>query len=114
MRSAYFDIGSCYAKLADISGNELPIWDLAIEAFENAASLYQDRPEALEAYFEMARAYLLTDRSKKAESTLRQALWVLQQLDEKDFEDPVIREMEWTKELWLNRLNILLNRIDGE
>lgn len=57
----------------------------AIDAFEDLAYRYQDRPECLAAYVEMSVHYRSLGRDEDAQSALRQALWVLDRLDDDAF-----------------------------
>lgn len=60
-------------------------WEQAIKAYENLAFRYLDRPECLSAYIEMATAYQKLERPNDAATALRQALWVIDQMDERVF-----------------------------
>jgi tetratricopeptide (TPR) repeat protein len=95
MRSSFFTIGDVYASLQD--------WPAAIEAFTTAANRFQDRPDCLAAYVQIANAYLRQGRISEAGSTLRQARWVLNQIDESLFVDSAL-----SKEQWKNRLDSLV------
>ncbi len=60
-------------------------WEQAIESYENLAFRYLDRPECLSAYIEMATAYQKLNRPTDAATSLRQALWVIDRMDDKAF-----------------------------
>jgi tetratricopeptide (TPR) repeat protein len=60
-------------------------WEEAIKSYENLAFRYLDRPECLGAYIEMATAYQKLNRPTDAATALRQALWVIDRMDDKAF-----------------------------
>lgn len=95
MQSSFFAIGDVYAALED--------WPSAIDAFTTAANRFQDRPDCLAAYIQIANAYLRQGRRPEAGSTLRQARWVLNQLDASLFADSAL-----TKDQWKARLDSLV------
>lgn len=57
----------------------------ALEIFEDLAYRYQDRPECLAAYVEMSSAYQALGRPADAHSSLRQALWILDRMEQDAF-----------------------------
>jgi tetratricopeptide (TPR) repeat protein len=75
--TALFRIGRIHVLLAQ--------WPSALEAYENVAYRYLDQPECLAGYVEMATVYQRLGREADAKSTLRQALWVLERIDEEAF-----------------------------
>jgi tetratricopeptide (TPR) repeat protein len=75
--SALSRVGRIYMMLEE--------WDQAIKAYEDLAFRYLDRPECLSAYIEMATAYQKLQRPNDAATALRQALWVIDQMDDKVF-----------------------------
>ena len=101
MRNAYFSIGECYIQLAE--------WDEAIKAYQTAANRYQDRPEVLEAYFQLATAYLALGQPANAQISIRQLRHILQKMDDKAFEDAIIKGTGRSKRDWQERLNNLID-----
>lgn len=91
LRAAYFAQGDVWMELED--------WAGAIAAYTNAASRFQDRPECLAAYVQIANAYWKSGRDDDAKSTLRQARWVLGQLDESAFADSALSRDQWQRRL---------------
>jgi tetratricopeptide (TPR) repeat protein len=77
-------LGTALARVGRIH-MMLEQWEQAIKAYENLAFRYLDRPECLSAYIEMATAYQKLERPNDAATALRQALWVIDQMDERVF-----------------------------
>jgi tetratricopeptide (TPR) repeat protein len=77
-------LGSALARVGRIH-MLLDQWEQAIESYENLAFRYLDRPECLSAYIEMATAYQKLNRPNDAATSLRQALWVIDRMDDKAF-----------------------------
>lgn len=75
--NALFKIGRIYMMLGQRQE--------ALDTFEDLAYRYQERPECLAAYVEMSAAYQEMDRPADAQSALRQALWILDRMDEQSF-----------------------------
>ena len=61
---------------------ELGRYEDALAAYTSATSRYQNRPESLEAYLQIARCYRKLNRPKEAQGTLKQARVVLNNMDE--------------------------------
>lgn len=74
-------------------------WNAAIDAYTTAANRYQNRPECLAAYIAIANAYEKLNRPEDARSTLRQARWVLKQLDEQLFVGSALSRQQWNDRL---------------
>lgn len=91
LRGSFFNIGDVHVSLED--------WEGAIESFTTAANRFQDRPECLAAYVQIANAYLRLGRASEADSTLRQARWVLSQLDEQSFAGSAMNKGQWKSRL---------------
>lgn len=91
LQSSFFQIGEAQVALED--------WPRVIDAFTAAANRFQDRPECLAAYIHIANAYLRLGRAAEAGSTLRQARWVLNQLEETTFADSALSKDQWKSRL---------------
>lgn len=91
LRTAYFRMGEVAMALED--------WPAAINAYTTAASRFQNRPDCLAAYVEIANAYWKIDKPRDALSTLRQARWVLGQLDDEAFRDSALSRNQWMARL---------------
>lgn len=74
-------------------------WPAAVEAYTTAANRYQDQPECLAAYVAIANAYWRMSRPDDAQSTLRQAKWVLKQMDEQSFVGSALTRQQWSDRL---------------
>jgi tetratricopeptide (TPR) repeat protein len=91
LRNCYFGIGEVSMTLED--------WPAAIDAYTTAANRYQDRPDALIAYVQIANAYWRLGKDGDARGTLRQARWILRQMDEKVFAGATLTKEQWTSRL---------------
>ncbi|MFO0946996.1 MAG: tetratricopeptide repeat protein [Planctomycetota bacterium] len=91
LRGSFFSVGDVYVALED--------WEGAIDAYTTAANRFQDRPECLSAYVQIANAYLRLGRSSEANSTLRQARWVLSKLDDRQFAGSAMNKNQWKSRL---------------
>jgi tetratricopeptide (TPR) repeat protein len=97
---------NCYFARADAL-YDLARYDDAIEAYSSATNRYQDEPESLEAYVQIANCHRLLDRPDLARGTLAQAKLVLQRIrSDADFTHTTRYDRtEWTGFLnWLNTL----------
>lgn len=95
MYNAFFNVGLVHQQLGQP--------EQAIAAFEDAAEQYIDRAESLSAYMQIANVYFSMNQDASAQSTLRQARYNLEQLDDAAFDGAALSRDEWTK-----RLNALI------
>ena len=79
LQSSLFNLGRVSMLLGD--------WDAALKIYQDVAYRYQEKPECLTAYIEMATAYQKLGRPSDAQSSLRQALWVLEQISAQAFKE---------------------------
>ena len=73
LRNCYFAIGATWFDLGE--------YENAIRAYTAASTRYQNSPEALEAYVQIARAYQRTSNPEEARATLKRAEEVLKRLE---------------------------------
>lgn len=73
LRNCYFAIGATWFDLGD--------YENAIRAYTSASTRYQNSPEALEAYVQIARAYQRTSNPQEARATVRRGEEVLKRLE---------------------------------
>jgi tetratricopeptide (TPR) repeat protein len=101
LRNCYFTVGHVQFDLGR--------YEAAIEAYSAAAIRYQNEPEVLDAYVQMARAYRRLDRTDEARSTLEQAKLVLGRM-------PSITDFtattNYSREQWSQLLDRLSQSID--
>ena len=92
LQSGFFRIGDAYYDLEE--------WSKALDAYSTAATEYQDKAVSLVAYVRIAFAYRKLDRDGEARSTLRQALWVLEnELSDDSFAAGALSKEEWKDQL---------------
>ena len=73
LRNCYFAIGATWFDLGD--------YENAIRAYTAASTRYQNSPEALEAYVQIARAYQRLSNPQEARATVRRGEEVLKRLE---------------------------------
>jgi len=96
LRNCYFACAAVQFELGD--------YQAAIRACRAATIRYQRRPEVLEAYVQMARAYRRLGQAREARTTLKQAKVVLARLDaQADFATTT----NYTREQWSRLLDQL-------
>jgi len=84
LRNCYFALGAVYFDQGRLDDE---FYERAIRAYSDATNLYQNNPEVLEAFVQIAACYRRLDRPTESRGTLEQAKVVLKQLDENlDFE----------------------------
>jgi tetratricopeptide (TPR) repeat protein len=76
LRNCYFAVGATWFDLGD--------YENAIRAYTAASTRYQNSPEALEAYVQIARAYRRTSNPQEARATIRRGEEVLKRLQSQD------------------------------
>ena len=91
LRDCYFNIGEASATSKN--------WPAAIEAYTTAAYRFQDQPDCLTAYVQIANACWQVGRDAEALSHLRQARYVLSQLDDAVFEGAPLSKQDWKSRL---------------
>lgn len=97
---------NCYFARADVLF-DLEQFEDAIAAYSSATNRYHDRPEALEAFVQIASCYRRTNRPAEARGTLEQAKVVLRRIPaEASFTQTTRYDRgEWTQLLnWLSSL----------
>jgi tetratricopeptide (TPR) repeat protein len=72
LRNCYFAIGSTWFELGDFEN--------AVRAYTAASTRYQNSPEALEAYVQIARAHARMSDPEQARATVRRAEEILKRL----------------------------------
>ena len=79
-------------------------YEEAIQAYATASNRYQQQPESLEAYVQIANCQRRLDRAAEARGTLEQAKVVLNQISaETDF----ARIMRYDRQQWMEVLDWL-------
>lgn len=76
LRNCYFAIGATWFDLGD--------YDNAVRAYTAASTRYQNSPEALEAYVQIARAYQRKSNPQEARATVRRGEEVLKRIESRD------------------------------
>lgn len=79
LQSSLFNLGRISMLMGD--------WDAALKTYQDVAYRYQEDPECLTAYIEMSTAYQKLGRPADAQSSLRQALWILDQISPQAFKE---------------------------
>jgi tetratricopeptide (TPR) repeat protein len=74
LRNCYFAIGSI---LVDLGQDH---FDEAISAYSAAATRFQDSPDAIQAYRQIARIYWLMDKDAEAEAAINRGKLLLERL----------------------------------
>lgn len=99
LRNCYFAIGATWFDLGD--------YENAIRAYTAASTRYQNSPEALEAYVQIARAYQRLSNPQEARATVRRGEEVLKRLESQaDFLQSTNLDAQQWKELlgWMKTL----------
>ncbi len=100
LRITYFSQGDIYFGLNQ--DNE------AIAAYKSAANRYQNRPEVLTAYFQIAAAYRRLGDPYKAAGALKRAELVLKRIEAKD--PAFLAATSLTREDWRKLLNWMIKK----
>lgn len=96
LRNSYFLQADTLFDLGDYAA--------AIEAYSNASNRYQQQPEALEAFVQIASCYRQLDEPAKARGTLEQAKVVLRRMPaDVDFD----RTTRYSRDEWVALLDLL-------
>jgi hypothetical protein len=83
---------------------DLGKYEEAIHAYSSATNRYQQRPEALEAFVQIASCYRNIDQPAKARGTLEQAKVVLRRIPlDADF----ARTTRYSRDEWVTLLDFL-------
>jgi TolA-binding protein len=98
LRNAYFAQAGAYYDLNQ--------YEQAIAAYKAAANRYQNQPEALDAYFQLAACYRRLNRSQDARGTLEQAKVVLARMNVA--ETAFVKTTRHTKQEWERLLDWLI------
>ena len=77
LRNCFFEIANCLFLLER--------YEAAIAAYSTSAGRYQQEPESLIAYVQIANCYDHMEKPSEAQSTLAQALLILKQLPDEAF-----------------------------
>jgi TolA-binding protein len=93
MRSTLMAIGDCLYKAGRYSD--------AVGTYTMVAERYSDRPEALDAYVQIANCYRATGRTTDARSVLRQARSHVNKIPDKSFQQQAtnLTKSQWDE--WL-------------
>lgn len=100
MRNCYIDMAFCYFSLER--------FEEAITAYGNSAARYQQDPDSLTAYMQIANCYDRLQKPSEALSTLAQAKLILKQLPDDSFPKTAggMRRDDWEQWLdWAMRLH---------
>jgi len=98
LRNSYFGVGSILFDLRQ--------YEAAIKVYAAAANRYQNHPEVLEAYVQIAAAYRQLNKPVEARSTLEQAKVVLARMKT----DTAFNETtNYSRQQWNERLDALMN-----
>ena len=99
LRNCYFAVGATWFDLGD--------YDNAIRSYTAASTRYQNSPEALEAYVQIARAFQRSSNPQEARATVRRAEEVLKRLESQDdfFQSTNLDAQQWQELLgWMKTL----------
>ena len=99
LRNCYFAIGATWFDLGD--------YENAIRSYTAASTRYQNSPEALEAYIQIARAYQRLSNPQEARATVRRGEEVLKRLESQvDFLQTTNLDAQQWKDLlgWMKTL----------
>lgn len=94
---------NCYFLQADAL-YDLGRWEEAIQAYSSATNRYQTRPEALEAFVQIASCYRHLDQPAKARGTLEQAKVMLRRIPADAAFDKTTR---YSRDEWVTLLDFL-------
>jgi len=98
LRNSYFAVGSILFDLGQ--------YEAAIKVYAAAANRYQNHPEVLEAYVQIAAAYRQLNKPVEARSTLEQAKVVLARMKtDASFNETT----NYSRQQWNERLDALMN-----
>jgi tetratricopeptide (TPR) repeat protein len=94
LRNCFFEIANCLFLLGR--------YEAAIAAYSTSAGRYQQEPDSLIAYVQIANCYDHMEKPAEAQSTLAQALLILKQLPDEAFSTTPSSKSrdDWKK--WLN------------
>ena len=96
LRNCYFAVGNVLFDM-----NE---YKASINSYSIATNRYQDRPEVLEAYVQISRAYQKLEQPLEARTTLEQAKVVLARMKN---ETPFEKTTNYTRSEWIDHLDWL-------
>ena len=94
---------NCYFAVGDVQF-ELQQYEAAVKAFSTATDRYQNHPEVLEAYVQIANAYRRLSRPVEARATLAQAKVVLGRMKD---DVPFKETTNYDRQQWTSRLDWL-------
>ena len=94
LRNCFFEIANCLFLLER--------YDAAIAAYSTSAGRYQQEPDSLIAYVQIANCYDHLDKPAEAQSTLAQALLILKQLPDEAFSQAPSAKSRDDWKRWLN------------
>jgi len=94
LRNCFFEIANCLFLLGR--------YDAAIAAYSTSAGRYQQEPDSLIAYVQIANCYDHMDKPSEAQSTLAQALLILKQLPDEAFSATPSSKSRDDWKRWLN------------
>ena len=94
LRNCFFEIANCLFLLGR--------YEAAIAAYSTSAGRYQQEPDSLIAYVQIANCYDHMEKSAEAQSTLAQALLILKQLPDEAFSAAPSSKSRDDWKRWLN------------
>ncbi len=100
LRNCFFEIANCYFLMGR--------YEPAIAAYSTSAGRYQQEPDSLTAYVQIANCYEHLQKPAEAQSTLAQAQLILKQLPDEAFssEPSAMSRSEWQRWLdWARKLH---------
>ena len=96
---------NCYFAIGDVEF-AMKQYEAAIKTYSTATDRYQNEPEVLEAFVQIAHAYRKLDEPVKARAALEQAKVVLARMRS---EQPFIETTNYDRQQWEQRLDWLSN-----